>query len=153
MVTKEDSLYFAGKVASENLNWRSTEKKEGMVGRVVDAIQDLSARGLTARHMVRDFSIRQISLLRLRSCPLLWYIGCDEATKDTREALSSDETRERVKMICVGEPNAKDTFLGILAVVSEEERPRRLMVDNNFFYLLYILRSIYDSVLICRWSC
>lgn len=87
-VTKGDSLYFAGKVASENLNWRSTEKKEGSVGRVVDAIQDLSARGLTAWHVVRDFSMRRISPLRLRSRPLLWHIGRDEATKDTIEGKS-----------------------------------------------------------------
>ena len=56
-VMKEDGLYFVGKVVSENLNWWSTEKKEGWVGRVVDAIRDLSAKGLTAWHVVRDFSM------------------------------------------------------------------------------------------------
>ena len=54
-VTKEDGLYFASKTASENLHWWSTEKKEGWVGRVVDAIQDFSAKGLTDCHVVRTF--------------------------------------------------------------------------------------------------
>lgn len=51
--TKEDGLYFTGKVASENPNWRSTVEKKGRVGRWIEAIKDLSAKGLTSWHVVR----------------------------------------------------------------------------------------------------
>ena len=64
-VTKEDVIYFVGKVASENIKWRSTTEKKGKVGRWIEVIKDLRTKGLTFWHMVRGFSMRRISPLKL----------------------------------------------------------------------------------------
>ena len=64
-VTKDDGLYFFDKRASEDIRWRSTVEKTGTVGRWIEAIQDLKRKGLTSWHVVRDFSMRRISPLKL----------------------------------------------------------------------------------------
>ena len=84
-VTQKDSLYYSGKKAVENPEWRSSTKKEGKVGRWVEAIQLLNVKGLTSWHVVKDFSMRRISPLKARAYPMLWYIGRDDATADSRE--------------------------------------------------------------------
>ena len=63
------------------------------------------------------------------------------------EVLSSDEVKERIKMICAGEPDIKAAFPGILAIVSEEERLRRLKVNNQFFFIFYISSDLYMILL------
>ena len=62
-----------------------TVEKTGMVGRWVEAIQDLRMKGLTSWHVVRDFTMRRISPLKLRDHSLLWYIGRDEGIKDSKD--------------------------------------------------------------------
>ena len=84
-VTSIDSLYYNGKKAVENPVWRSSTQKEGHVGRWVEAIQLLNVKGLTSWHVVKDFSMRRISPLKARAYPMLWYIGRDDATADSRE--------------------------------------------------------------------
>ena len=53
------------------------------------------------------------------------------------KALSNEEVRERIKMICAGEPGDKASFPDILAIVSMEEKLARLKVNNqtDLFYL------------------
>ena len=46
------------------------------------------------------------------------------------EVLSSEEVRERIRLICTGEPGEKAGFPEILAIVSVEERITRLKVTN-----------------------
>ena len=87
-VTKDDGLYFIGKRANENIKWRSTVEKTGIVERWINAIQDLKRKGLTAWHVVRDFTMHRISPLKLREHSLLWYIGRDEAIKDSKDGKS-----------------------------------------------------------------
>lgn len=57
---------------------------------------------------------------------MLWYIGRDDATKDSKEALSSDEIRSWIKMIYAREPGDKASFPRILVTVSAKERAERL---------------------------
>lgn len=59
------------------------------------------------------------------------------------KVLFSDEVRERIKMIYVGELDIKAAFLDILAVVSEEERLRNFKVNNHFFFMTRIKISMY----------
>lgn len=88
-VTRDDGLYFAGLRANENPKWRGTVEKTGMVGRCVGVIQDLRIKDLTSLHVVRDFTKRRISLLKLWTQSLLWSIGRDEAITDSRDSKSS----------------------------------------------------------------
>ena len=69
------------------------------------------------------------------------------------EVLSSDEIREQIKMTCVGEADIKAAFSCILAIVSDEERLRRLKVNNRLFFISYIFSNLYITfALICRQS-
>lgn len=86
-VTKDDGLYFAGTRASENPKWKETVKKTGIVKRWADAIYDLRVRGLTSWHVVKDFTFRQISPLKLRTHSLLWCLDRDEATSEGGKSL------------------------------------------------------------------
>nr|ADB85292.1 putative retrotransposon protein [Phyllostachys edulis] len=126
MVTRDDGLYFAGLRSNENPKWRGTVEKTGMVRRCVDAIRDLRIKGLISWYVVRDFTKCRISPLKLRTQSLLWSIGCDEAITDSQDALSPEEIKERIKMICAREPGEKAAFPNILAIVSVEERLARL---------------------------
>ena len=63
---------------------------------MVDAIQDLSAKGLTSWHVVRDFSLCRISPLKLREHSLLWYIGRDEAIKDSKDGKSLEDSDQYI---------------------------------------------------------
>ena len=61
------------------------------------------------------------------------------------KALSKEEIRERIKMICAGEPGDKASFPDILAIVSMEEKLARLKVNNQTsFHHMYI--CIFRSV-------
>ena len=91
-VTRDDGLYFAGIRANENPKWRKTVEKAGVVGRWVDAIHDLRIKGLTSWHVVRDFTKRQISSLKLRTHSLLWSIGRDEAISGGGKSLRKAPT-------------------------------------------------------------
>lgn len=88
MVTQKDNLYYTGKKVVENPEWRSSVEKEGKVGRWVEVIQLLSVRGLTSWYVVRDFSMRWINPLKAWAHSMLWYIGRDDATKDSKEGKS-----------------------------------------------------------------
>ena len=92
-VTKDDGLYFNGVRASENPRRRKTEEKTGVVGKWVDAIHDLRIKGLTSWHVVRDFTIRRINPLKLRTHSLLWCVDRDEAISGEGKFLrkSSDQ--------------------------------------------------------------
>lgn len=63
------------------------------------------------------------------------------------EALSSNEVREWIRMICAREPDVKATFPQILAIVSEEERLNRLKVNNNFLFIVFIFFDQYMTLL------
>nr|ADB85322.1 putative retrotransposon protein [Phyllostachys edulis] len=67
-----------------------------------------------------------ISPLKLRAHSMFWYIGGDDATKDSSKVLSPDEIRDRIKMIFAREPDDKAAFPWILAIVSAKERIEKL---------------------------
>ena len=68
------------------------------------------------------------------------------------EVLSSEEVRERIRLICAGEPGEKAGFPKLLAIASAEERTTRLKVKKIFYHAHIFIFSDRFLIMLCFYS-